>query len=427
MKALQAFHLLRQGATILTAILLAKSYLSTEAIGAYEQLLYIGYTISFFWVSGLIQGLLTSYADYDAGRKQDFLFNAYVLFTGIGLVFFVLLWLFDEPALRLFTGKEELRYFRLFLVYILVNMPTYLVENFYLLFRQPRRILQFGLFSFGGHLVVMLGPVFAGLPFIYSFYGLVGLAMVKHGWLLHLLRRHGRWHFSGGLIRQWVVLSLPLMGYTLLGGLMQTFDNWLVNYWYDGNERQFAVFRYGARELPLALALAHAFNTAMLPEIREDISQALRDIRRKSRQLFHLLFPLSVVLMLSSHWFFPLVFNPNFSESVPIFNTYLLILFSRLVFSRTVLVGLQDNQVVLIISVVELLVNIGCSFWLIRDFGLVGVAMATVVAYSLEKALICGYLYYRHRIAPGAYLDGYWWGGYTAALLAAYWTSLTLG
>ncbi|MEM6380686.1 MAG: hypothetical protein AAF705_21055, partial [Bacteroidota bacterium] len=62
-KALQVFHLLRQGAVILVAIVFANSTLAVEVIGNYEQLLYIGYTISFFWVAGLIQGFLSIFHD----------------------------------------------------------------------------------------------------------------------------------------------------------------------------------------------------------------------------------------------------------------------------------------------------------------------------------------------------------------------------
>lgn len=411
---------MRQGATILTAILLAKSYLPTSAIGHYEQLLYIGYAVSFFWVSGLIQGLLTTFSDGTDEDRQVYFFNAYLVFGGISLFFFLVLSGFREPALELFTGKGALPFFLLYLLYMLFNMPTYLVENIYLLLGQPKRIFQFGFFSFGGHLVAMLVPVFLGYDFIWSFYGLVVLALIKHGWLLFLLSQKSKARIRWGLIRPWLVLSLPLMGYALLGGLMQTFDNWLVNYWYDGDERTFAIFRYGARELPLALALAHAFGTAMLPEVRENQDKALTSIRVKSRQLFHLLFPISILLLATSNWFFPIVFNADFMESVPVFNTYLLIIFSRLVFSRTILVGLKDNTVVLWISVIELLVNIGVSFLLISWLGLTGVAMATVIAFSLEKLLICGYLYRRHGIGVRRYVDLRWWTGYTLALWAVY-------
>ncbi|NRB65626.1 MAG: polysaccharide biosynthesis C-terminal domain-containing protein [Saprospiraceae bacterium] len=107
-------------------------------------------------------------------------------------------------------------------------------------------------------------------------------------------------------------------------------------------------------------------------------------------------------------------------DSVPIFNTYLLIIASRLIFSRTVLIGLQDNKVVLWISVVDLLTNVIVSIWFISLWGLTGVALATVVAYSLEKALICAYLHKKHQIPVGAYTDLRWWSGYSIILLAVY-------
>ena len=338
----------------------------------------------------------------------------------MGLFIFVLLWICHKPALLLLPGTEVLPFYRLFLIYLLLNMPTYLVENIYLLSSQSKRIFQFGLFSFGGHLIAMILPLQLGYPLAYSFYGLITLATLKHFWLLLLVQRKSKVSFRLDLIRPWIQLSLPLIGYALLGGLMQTYDNWRVNYWYSGDERIFAVFRYGARELPLALALAHAFSTALLPEVRLDLRQALQSIRQKSRLLFHLLFPLSLVLMLTSSWFIPLVFNPEFMDSVPIFNTYLLIIASRLIFSRTVLIGLQDNKVVLWISVLELLTNVIVSIWFISLWGLTGVALATVVAYSLEKALICAYLHKKHQIPVGAYTDLRWWSGYSIILLAVY-------
>jgi len=417
---MQAFHLLRQGAIILTAVLLAKSSLSTTEIGGYEQLLYINYAITFFWVSGLIQGLLTKYPDADAADRGAYLFNSFLLFFGVSLLFYVLLRVFAGPALQFFTGKPELDYYYIFLLYLLFNLPTYLVENYYLLLNRPHWIFYFGLFSFLGHLLVVLVPVFANWGFVYSFYGLVGLALCKFIWLLRLVQQRGRREWRPDLLRGWLWLAAPLMGYAFIGGMLQTFDNWLVNYWYDGDEEKFAIFRYGARELPLALALASAFSSAMLPEVRKDLETALRAIRQKSLRLFHLLFPVSVVLLLSSDWLFPVVFNEAFEESIPIFDTFLLILSSRLIFSRTVLVGLQDNRMVLGISFLELLINIGSSLLLIRYLGLPGVAVGSIIAYSAEKALICLYLWRKYAIAVPRYTHLGWWGGYTGALLLIY-------
>jgi O-antigen/teichoic acid export membrane protein len=419
-KALQAFHLLRQGAVILVAILLAQSGVGKVVIGNFEQLLYIGYAVSFFWVAGLIQGLLSSYQQYIEQDRKHFLFNAYLLFTGLSSFLFILLWLGKDQALSFFTGKTELEYFSLFLVYLLLNMPTYLVENFYLLRDQGKWIFLFGLFSFLGHILVICLPVFLQWDFYYAIAGLVSLAGIKHLWLLGLLWKQTAFHFRWDLIQRWVRLSAPLILYALLGGLMQTFDNWLINYWYEGAPEPFAVYRYGARELPLTLALASAFSSAMLPEIGKDVPEALKSIRIKSRKLFHWLFGASILLLMSSQYWFTWVFSEAFADSIVIFDTFILIIVSRLIFSRTILVGLQDNYPVLIISMIEFAINVVLSLVLIKYLGLLGVALATLSAFSIEKVLLCWRVYQKFRIAPAAYTDLGWWGAYSIILIGIY-------
>ena len=419
-KALQAFHLMRQGAVILVAVLLAKSQLSTEVIGNFEQLLYIGYAVSFFWVAGLIQGLLSSYQDYDKGQQKAFFFNAYLLFAFLSLLLFLILKITEPYALKVFTGKDHLDYFGWFLVYLLLNMPTYLVENFYLLRQQSKMIFGFGFYSFAGHIIAIVLPLYLGWEFGYSIIGLVILAGSKHLWLWWMLIQNNYFSLDRNLQIQWIRLSYPLMLYALLGGLMQTFDNWLINFWYQGDAEQFAIFRYGARELPLTLALASAFSTAMLPEVGKDMQKALSSIKEKSRKLFHFLFPVSILLLLGSKYWFTWVFSDAFSDSILIFNTYLLIMISRLIFSRTILVGLKDNHSVLRISLIEFSVNVLLSFLFIYYWGLVGVAIATLFAFSLEKILLCVYLYRKHKISWTSYTDIRWWGAYSILLLIVY-------
>ncbi len=417
-KALQAFHLMRQGAIIVVAILFAKQ-LPSDIIGNYEQLLYIGYTVSFFWVAGLIQGLLTTYPDYSSVEKGRLLWNTYLSFVGVGVLLFVPLLLFKDAIIGILTQKESLDYYTLFLVYLLINMPTYLVENFYLLKNQAAKIFTFGFFSFFGHVLVLMVPIWLGYPFRYSMIGLVLLASLKHLWLWTILYQVPK-QFDRKMIGAWFSLSFPLMLYALLGGLMQTFDNWLINFWYQGDSEKFAIFRYGARELPLVLALAAAFGTAMLPEIRKNKEQALKDIKSKSRQLFHALFPLSILLLATSQYWFTWVFSEAFEESIIVFNAYLLIITSRLIFSRTLLIGLKDNRTVLYISLIELVVNIVLSFLLIAEYGLLGVALATVIAYFIEKVLISWYVFWKYKISLQQYTSIYWWAGYSLVLVIVF-------
>lgn len=418
--ALQWFHVLRQAALILTSIILAKSALSTEAIGHWELLLYIGYTLSFFWISGLVQGMLTMYPKLEETNRKIFIFNVYILFLVISLLLFIVLFWVRGPVIYLLTRHQEIPHLTLFSIFLALNLPVFLLENLYLLHNRPKSILSFGIFSALGQVFCVAVPVWVGEGIGGGVAGLALLAAVRHFFLLQFVFKNSIIRWSAMLCKRLVKLSLPLMGYSVLGGFQAAFGSWLVAYFYPGDEPRFAIYRYGAQELPFAIAITSAFGAAMLPEIAKNLPQALQEIRRKSLRLFHWLFPATIIIMLSSKFIFPIVFRDAFSESVPIFNIFLLISATRMVFSRTVLVGLEANKVVLWVSAVELAAFVVLGFALGSYFGLIGIAAATLAVFTLEKILLCGLLYKRFGVGVGAYTDLQWLVIYTGLILAAY-------
>lgn len=403
--ALQLFHALRQGSTLLISILLAQSALATESIGTYEQLLFIGYALSFFWLDGLIQSMLTLYPKQAEAERPAFRMQAYLLFLVLSVLLWGVLRVGEGRIVPFLTSNESLPYFDLFTAYLALNLPTYLLEHFFQLDQRPPRIVAFGLLSFAGQLLVVIMPVWLGWDFRWSFVGLLGLGGVKHLWLLVYLAGNARWSWNGRRMQQWLVLAAPLIAYALLGGLAQTFDGWLVNYAFEGDRSRFAIWRYGARELPFSLAMVGAFNTAFLPILSDNMEAGLNQMKRQSRWLFHLLFPVTMVLLLTSRWWFPWLFSEDFTASVPVFNLFLLIVISRLIFSRTILMALQANTAILYISLVELLINVGLSFALVGPMGLAGIALATVIAFTFEKIMLIGLLQRRFGLRLGQYAD----------------------
>ena len=384
------------------------------------MLLYIGFTLSTFWVTGLMQGFLSRYPQLPEEERPAFLFNAYLLFLlSSSLVLALMLW-GKTSVLLVLTGQPALPFYEIFAVFLWLNVPSYLVENYYLVLQKPKAILYFGVFAFSLQVLAVLGPVFIFFGLLWSFYALLLLGAAKYAWLILLLGRWSAFKPNLKMILHWASLSIPLILYALMGSFNQSFDNWLVNFRYGGDEQAFAIFRYGARELPMALALTNAFGSAMLPEVAANLGTALFAIKEKSLKLFHLLFPLSIFLVITSKWLFPLIFNEDFSASVLIFNIFLLVTVSRLVFSRTILVGLNANRMIFYISLLELAFNIGLSFALAPFFGMAGIAIGTVAAYSLEKVLLCWYLYRKFGISIGQYTDMRWYLAYSAVLALSF-------
>jgi O-antigen/teichoic acid export membrane protein len=408
---------MRQGVGVVIAILLAKSPLTAVGIGQYEQLLYVGALLTSFWLTGLVQALLARYAQLSEDKQQSFLGLAYLVVFTLGTLLALLAWSFQRWWLPVLVGQSQLGGLLPFLIYLALNLPIFLLDNYYLLLKRPKELLGFAIISHGLQLPFLLLPIYLGYGLIGGLWGLVFLAGLRQVWMLSRIATVVRWSFDKPIARAWVTAAFPLVLYALVGTLSVSFDSWLVNWAYEGDKRTFAIFRYGAREFPLAMALSAAFGAAMLPALSKDLAVGTSELRRRSLRLFHLLFPLTIALVLSSDWWFPRLFSPAFAESAPLFNVFMLITVSRLVFSRTVLVALDENRFVFYSSLVELAFNIVLGLVLVGRMGLLGVAWATVAAYTLEKLLLCGYLYYRYRLSPKAYIPMGWLLLYSGLLL----------
>lgn len=223
------------------------------------------------------------------------------------------------------------------------------------------------------------------------------------------------------IVSRWLTVSWPLIAYATVGALVTAFDPWFVNYWYEGDESIFATFRYGARELPLLAAITNGAMVVVLPRLTEDSSAGLDLLKDSSRRLFHWIFGGAILLMLTSPWWWTLVFTELFTESLPLFQAYLFVVVSRLLFPVPVLTAMGHTRLLMVFGLLELVINVVLSFILVPYFGLLGIIWATVIAYLVDKLCLMAYLKYRTGIPPGRYTDWRWFGGYVMGMALVYW------
>jgi O-antigen/teichoic acid export membrane protein len=418
-RALQLFQVMRLGAVVLTSILLAKSGLGTAEIGTYEMLLYIGTTLSFFWVNGLLMAMPPVYSSLAAEDRKAFFFNVFLVFSGISAGLFLLLLAGENVLTPLLTGKETVPHFALFCVYLLFNLPAFPVEYFYLLREKPANIVIWGAVTFSLHIAALYVPVRAGYGLQGGLEALIALSIGKFAWTALIVARSGVLKWRPDLIRAYLRFSAPLTLNVLLGNFILMFDAWLVG-WHYGDEATFAIFRYGSREFPLATALATALGTALVPILTEKPAGGLLALKEKSLRLMHLLFPLTIVLLFLTGPLFPLVFNPDFAASAPLFNIYLLMTASRVLLPNAILLARGVPEVIFRVGLAELAVKIALGFLFIRYWGLAGVAWSAILAFWVEKAGLIWHLESRCGVRTGDWLSLRWYFFYTAALLAAF-------
>jgi Na+-driven multidrug efflux pump len=96
---------------------------------------------------------------------------------------------------------------------------------------------------------------------------------------------------------------------------------------------------------------------------------------------------------------------------------YLLAIASRLIFPHTILIGLKKTQTILYVSIFEVVVNIFLSLWFVKEYGVTGVAVATIGTYFLSKIILVAYNYFKLGIKPQKYIPLKWYIFYSSVLL----------
>ncbi len=389
------------------------THLTTEQIGQWEMFMFIAGLITFWWVTGIIQSLLPLYhrnrtyhkmGDNGTSKSPE-IFNAFILLCIFSLFFFILGHSL-KSNFSVFRFSGNVPYINLLLVYILLSSPVCLIEYIYLLNNRSYRIFQYGLYTFTAQLIFIIAPLLFGKDIIWSIYGLLLITLFRWVWLIILLRRYTEMKISVEFMKEHLYLGTPLILTTLISGSAQYTDAVIISVVYR-DPAIFAWFRYGAKEFPLVLMLANGLSAAMLSEFstRERMKESLAKIRAKSKRLMHILFPVTILMMLLSRWIYPVIFNAEFHKSASIFLVYALLIIPRLVFPQTIIVGRKKTHITLFAAILELALNIPLSLLMIKwEYGLVGVALSTFMVYTISKFFLAGYLWVKMNIKPSEYI-----------------------
>ncbi|MCX7986117.1 MAG: oligosaccharide flippase family protein [Bacteroidales bacterium] len=418
---LQLFQVLRFVSFLIISAVFTRTELTKKDIGDFELLLFLASALTFFWITGIIQSLLplfnnnSSFVQRNKLQKSPELYNAFLLLLFIS--FFITAAGFilkDEVAF--YKDGHPLPYATPLLLYIFLSSPSCLNEYIYLLYNKASHILIYGLLTFTLQVIFAIVPVHMGFGIEGAIWGLVAVSAIRFIWLLILLKKYSVPKVSFDFLKELIILSLPLMLSTLLSGSSQYIDGLIVSAKFS--PEKFAIFRYGAKEVPLVVTLASGLNNAMLTQFAsiDKIKYGLLTLKKRSLRLMHILFPISILLLFFSDILFHVLFTRNFVQSSDVFMVYVLLITSRLIFPQTILIGLKKNKVVMFTSILNIVLNIGLTLLMIPRYGIVGVAVATVIIYVIEKLVLVAYNYFKLGIKPTDYIPVGWYVFYSSLI-----------
>jgi len=419
--ALQTFQFLRFLCFFVISIFFTKVPLSREVIGSWEMLMFISGALSYFWVTGILQSFLPlsqrSMAFLQHQRtegKSPEIFNAFVLLLAFSIAFALLILLmYGYTSTHAETHK--LPYPFLLIIYFVLSNTSPLIEHIYLIQNKPLHIFWYGIISTIIQIFAVCIPVFLGFGIQSAIWGLIIANALRFLFLLFLLSRYAEFKFSMPFILNNLYVGYPIMFSALLSGSSQYVDSLVAFIAFDAKD--FAIFRYGCKELPFVVMMTSGLHNALIPafSVKKNIPDILAEIKRRSLRQMHILFPLSIMVMIFSQVLFTRVFfNPDFGRSADVFMVYQLMIISRVVFPQTILIGLKRTHILMWAAIIEIALCIPLALFLAHiKYGLVGIALASGLVHILEKFILMWYNYRKLGIAPKEYTPLAWYAFYS--------------
>jgi O-antigen/teichoic acid export membrane protein len=188
----------------------------------------------------------------------------------------------------------------------------------------------------------------------------------------------------------------------------------------------FIAYRNGARELPVSLIIANSFSANANAFLSKTLSfsnaasgKALALFKKESRNALHIIFVANILFLLSSNLVFQYLFPHKLAQVSQIFDLYLLLAISRALFPQPIVNALGLWKHSFWVTCIECLFHVISSLLLTLTFGIIGAAIATLLAFLLEKILLI-FLLYRQKVRFQAYTPLPLYFNYSLLLLLSY-------
>ena len=377
--------------TFATPLVLARVF-DQAAFGTYKQLFLIGGTLAVIAQLGMAESLLY-FLPPAPRRGGQYVLNALLVLGASGLTCLGLFVLSGTWLARWLGNAALSGLAGLLGLYILFMLPAALLEIVMTARKRYKGAgAAYGLSDlFRAIALVAPGLLTGRLEWMLA--GAAVFAAVRlSATLLYL-----RWEFGAelrpdaALLRNQLAYALPFQLGGALWILVLNLHYYLVASSVDA--ATFAIYAVGCLQIPLVELLFTPAKNVMMVRMREAITAhrmgaeivIWRDTVRKLAMVF---FPLVGLLLVTAQELIPVLFTARYAASVPIFMIWSLIILIVPLQADGVLGVYADTRFLAALYGIQLLLNAGLVFVLMRLFGLLGAVMATGLAMGCGKSLL---------------------------------------
>lgn len=378
---------------LITTIILAR-YFSKSEFASYDQLWLIFNTIT-----PVISFAFTS-SIYFFGAKENaggYIKSIFLILTIVGFALTIFLFFLRFEISALLNNSEFASNFIYFAPFLLFSIPSLLLDAILILKDRFKKLFIITLATISSYLLVIALAIFfkQTIPFIFAGLSIISLArFIYSGYVIKKFFSHSTLVKTRNLMSyasEIFMYSIPLIIAHIAGSLSRQVDKYIVANNFPAE--LYAIYTIGAKELPVVPLITSSFTAVIFPEISKlynsgKNSEIVKLANETIKSTSVVIVPIFVYLLFFSKEFVLILFSEKYAESVAIFRIYLFFLPIRILIYSSILSALGKQKIYMIVSFLDLALNLTLGIVLVKIIHIIGPAVAVVTSTYIEAFLM---------------------------------------
>ncbi len=370
----------------IVAIVILVRLLDKEDFGLLSFALVTYLTVTKLSELGLSDSIFYFFGKYSNARRGYALKVARTLFllaiAGGGLLLFI-------GAVTGANGYSTLDLFVPLTILALIELPTLPIQNALIAIDRTKHAALANILFSLVFLLVVTTPAFAGQSIQLITYCLIGYGVFRLVVSAVLFQRHfapDSGELPPRLMREVLAYSVPLSIASIMWKLNEFVDKYVVMFFLP--VAVFAEYTVGSWEIPMVPTIAFTVASVMMPQLvslhmQRETESLLALWNESIKKVSLIVLPLMVLLVTIAQDLIVVLFSADYVNAAWVFMVYTLVLFHRVGAYAAVLKAVNQTGVVTRWSIYTVLLNLCLSVPLVLWLGMIGAAVATLVAVGV--------------------------------------------
>ncbi|MDK9710951.1 oligosaccharide flippase family protein [Acidaminobacter sp.] len=373
-----------QSVLALVFVMFISRFLTENQYGTYRQALLVANTINLILLLGMNETISYNYRIIDTIKRNQLITNMFVIKILVILpAAFILL--LSRTSLSNFMNNDLLNdYMPVIAALTMIYAFESLLESYYFGSGQAVLMGKLQVLSYSIHYSFAVIIILLSKSEFYLIVEIALFELIKSVVMLTIILRKEtfRFNFNWPYLKELVRFSFPMGVSLILITLNVYVDQMIVSA--NFSTEDYAIYNNGAMNIPIVQLLTVTVGSIVLPKLaKETTEKSFEDglllWRGAATNTALILITFMWLFMIFTKGYVRFVFSERYLDSIPIMRVYLLRYMITFAIYCHLLMVIDKKKYIAVISLLGIVGNIILSLYLIRIFGMIGAAVATVV------------------------------------------------